>query len=116
MVTSSTIATSFSIAKPSLSSTSSTSTITTSVKTPTTPLVSPQPVVKLVKLPPAPSVSSTSDAVSNQEQIVEKAKQVNDDNAVYTNGYIIQLRFLSLGSLCYAKDNGVTTGWVVVRT
>lgn len=42
----------------------------------TPPIPSAQPIVKLVKLSPA-SISSSCDTVSsNQEQIVEKAKQV----------------------------------------
>ncbi|XP_014209632.1 helicase domino isoform X6 [Copidosoma floridanum] len=41
----------------------------------TPPISSAQPVVKLVKLSPSSIASSSCDTVSNQEQIVEKAKQ-----------------------------------------
>ena len=36
-----------------------------------------QPIVKLVKLPASTVAASSCDTSSNQEQIVEKAKQVN---------------------------------------
>lgn len=49
-------------------------------KSTTPPITSNQPVVKLVKLSPSslvpPSTSESSAAVRDQEQIVEKAKQV----------------------------------------
>jgi len=57
------------------------SSITTvaSPKTPTTvALNSPQPVVKLVKLSTPTTITTSCDITNNQEQIVEKAKQVTD--------------------------------------
>lgn len=58
---------------------SSTSTTATTPKMPTATSVlnNPQPIVKLVKLSTSPSTVITScDITNNQEQIVEKAKQV----------------------------------------
>lgn len=56
------------------------SSVTTTVapKTPTTTtaLNNPQPVVKLVKLSTPTTVTTSCDITNNQEQIVEKAKQV----------------------------------------
>lgn len=53
----------------------------TTVATPKTPtttvaLNSPQPVVKLVKLSTPTTITTSCDITNNQEQIVEKAKQV----------------------------------------
>lgn len=51
---------------------------TTAPKTPATisALNSPQPIVKLVKLSTSTAITTSCDITNNQEQIVEKAKQV----------------------------------------
>ena len=55
--------------------TTTTTTVTTVTKTSSAPTTPTQPVVKLVKLP-ASNVATSCDITNNQEQIVEKAKQV----------------------------------------
>lgn len=55
----------------------SSSTTVTTPKTPTTvALNSPQPIIKLVKLSTPTTITTSCDITNNQEQIVEKAKQV----------------------------------------
>lgn len=55
--------------------TSTTATVTTTTKTSSAPTTPTQPVIKLVKLP-ASNAATSCDITNNQEQIVEKAKQV----------------------------------------
>jgi len=63
-------------------SSSLTTVATPKTHTRTTPLNSPQPIVKLIKLSTSSTISASCDIVNNQEQIVEKAKQVIVDNSI----------------------------------
>lgn len=56
--------------------------------------IAPQPVVKLVKLP-ASTIVSSCDTASNQEQIVEKAKQVSFriENRVFSRYHHLVIHF-----------------------
>lgn len=75
-----------------------------------TPISSAQPVVKLVKLSPSSIASSSCDTISNQEQIVEKAKQVKfccTNLFQFIKRYFFYLKnnnFLQIGSLCDAEN------------
>lgn len=55
--------------------TTTTATVTTVTKTSSAPTTPTQPVIKFVKLP-ASNAATSCDITNNQEQIVEKAKQV----------------------------------------
>ena len=73
---------------------------TNSIEKPATPpIMSTQPIVKLVKLP-ASTIASSCDTVSNQEQIVEKAKQVNSKLLIKIDTFSLTLTKLKNHILC----------------
>lgn len=90
-------------ASPVVDKPSSTPVVTSTPKTTTVALNSPQPVVKLVKLSTSTNMTASCDITNNQEQIVEKAKQV-----------IVKRLFAIIYSLL-SHSNECKTHWHFIR-